>query len=136
MLISIYVGSLLSYMLGNLFSNKKELSHHMHPVSVIVAVKNGEKSLPSLLNDLKKQKYQGQIEYIIVDDESTDKSANIIKNMCKSNTTFKYVSSLNGNPKLKFKKKALDAGINYSKNEILLFTDVDCRLNQNWVSQW
>ena len=105
----------------------------MHPVSVIIAVKNGENSLPVLLNDLKKQKYQGQIEYIIVDDESTDKSADIIKKMCKSNPTFKYVSSLNGNPKLKFKKKALDAGINYSKNEILLFTDVDCRLNQNWV---
>ena len=59
----------------------------MHPVSVIIAVKNGENSLPVLLNDLKKQKYQGQIEYIIVDDESTDKSADIIKKMCKKNRT-------------------------------------------------
>ena len=133
MLISIYVGSLLSYILGNLFNTPKKISHHMHPVSVIIAVKNGEKSLPTLLNDLKKQKYQGQIEYIIVDDESSDKSASIIKKICKNNPNFKYVSSLNGNPKLKFKKRALDAGINYSKNEILLFTDVDCILNQNWV---
>lgn len=133
MLISIYVGSLISYILGNLFNNPKKISHHMHPVSIIIAVKNGEKSLPTILNDLKKQKYQGQIEYIIVDDESSDKSATIIKNFCKNNPNFKYVSSLNGNPKLKFKKRALDAGINYSKNEILLFTDVDCRLNQNWV---
>ena len=133
MLISIYIGSLLSYILGNLINTPKKISHHMHPVSVIVAVKNGENSLPTLLNDLKKQKYQGQIEYIIVDDESTDKSAEIIKKICKNNSNFKYLSSLNGNPKLKFKKRALDAGIYYSKNEILLFTDVDCRLNENWI---
>ena len=133
MLISIYIGSLLSYILGNLINTPKKISHHLHPVSVIVAVKNGEKSLPTLLKDLLKQKYQGQIEYIIVDDESTDKSATIIKKSCKNNPNFKYVSSLNGNPKLKFKKRALDAGINFSKNEILLFTDVDCRLHENWV---
>ena len=103
MLISIYIGSLLSYILGNLINTPKKISHHLHPVSVIVAVKNGEKSIPTLLKDLLKQKYQGQIEYIIVDDESTDKSATIIKKSCKNNPNFKYVSSLNGNPKLKFK---------------------------------
>ncbi len=130
----IYCLSLIFYIIGNIKKNKLYRNNNLEPVSVIVAVKNGTLSLPNLLQDLENQNYQGEIEFIIVNDESIDDSKKIIKKFENKNHHFKYISSTNGNPKLKFKKKALDAGIKAANFDILLFTDVDCRLPKTWVT--
>ena len=96
--IVIYIISLLIYIIGNLISVNNIKSKKSPPISVIVAVKNGEKSLPNLLNDLKNQTYNGICEYIIVDDQSTDSSQKIIKELTKKNEQFKYVSSIDHSP--------------------------------------
>ena len=103
-------------------------------VSIIVCVRNGEQSLRNLLNDFQKQKYLGNYEFIIVDDESTDSTKEIIQEFEKNNVKFKYISSNTGDSILSFKKKALDAGIRASSYNYLLFTDVDCRVDENWIS--
>ena len=133
LLIIIYIGSLISYILGNFINNDINKSHHLNSVSIIIAVKNGEQSLPNILYDLNHQDYNGESEYIIVDDQSTDNTAEIIKNYSQKNEKIIYVSSKEGNIKLSFKKRALDAGIRKSKYDILIFTDVDCRLKKEWV---
>ena len=120
-------------MLGNLIKNDIQKSHHLNSVSIIIAVKNGEKSLPNILNDLNEQNYTGESEYIIVDDQSTDKTADIIQEYAKKNKKIIYLSSKEGNENLNFKKRALDAGIKKSNYDILIFTDVDCRLKKGWV---
>ena len=51
LLIIIYIGSLISYILGNLINQDSKKSHHLNSVSIIIAVKNGEKSLPNILSD-------------------------------------------------------------------------------------
>jgi len=133
-LLLIYFISLILYILGNIINSKPFNNNNLEPISVIVAVKNGALSLPNILNDLENQNYEGAIEYIIVDDQSVDNSKDIIKKIENNNNNFKYVSSKDGNPKLNFKKRALDAGINKSNFNILLFTDVDCRLKKTWVT--
>ena len=130
----IYFLSLLVYIIGNFKNNHSSITNHLESVSVIVAVKNGESSLINLLTDLQSQDYNGDIEYIIVDDQSIDNTKKIITNFVKQNNSFKYVSSIEGNSKLLFKKRALDAGIKKARFNILLFTDVDCRLQKTWVS--
>ena len=42
------------------------------PISVIIAIRNGESSLPNLIKDLSKQEYNGEIEFILVAAESGD----------------------------------------------------------------
>ncbi len=133
LLVVIYISSLISYIFGNLVKNYNHKSHHLNPVSIIIAVKNGEQSLPNILNDLNNQNYDGESEYIIVDDQSTDKTPDIIREYSKKNDKFIYVSSREGNQELIFKKRALDAGIQKSKHDILIFTDVDCRVKKGWV---
>lgn len=128
-----YFASLIFYIIGNLKNNYFYKNNFEPPISVIIAVRNGEKSLPKILNDLKKQIYNGLIEFIIVDDNSSDKSKKIIKEFEANDDKFRYVSSNEGNSKLNFKKKAIDAGIKNANYEILLFTDVDCRLKNTWV---
>ena len=131
--IIIYIISIVLYIVGNLISTSNIKSTESPPVSVIVAVKNGEQSLPNILNDLEQQNYNGHCEYIIVDDQSTDKTKSIIKTLEQSNNKFKYTSSTNGDKRLSFKKRALDAGIKLASHEILLFTDVDCKLKNTWI---
>ena len=57
--IIIYIGSLITYILGNIINRDIKKSHHLHSVSVIIAVKNGQDSLPNILADLEKQKSEG-----------------------------------------------------------------------------
>jgi len=120
--------------LGNFINHNINKSHHLNSVSIIIAIKNGEKSLPKILSDLEQQIYEGESEYIIVDDESTDSTEEIIKKYSQKNKRIVYVSSKEGNKNLLFKKRALDAGIKKSKYDILIFTDVDCRLKKGWIN--
>ncbi len=105
----------------------------MPPVSIIIAVRNGEKNITRLLNALKNQSYIGEMEFIIVDDESTDKTFDIIHEFVKMDARFRYFSSTNGDPKLAYKKRGLDAGIKNAQFEHLLFTDIDCIVQLLWV---
>ncbi|NOZ07525.1 MAG: glycosyltransferase [FCB group bacterium] len=129
----IYGIALILFSIGNFIPSNPDKTTSSQPVSVIVAVKNGEASLPGLLNHLSKQQYGGELEFIIVDDGSTDQTAHIIRNYIADDARFKYVSSADGDGKLSHKKKALDAGITLASGELLLFTDVDCRMSPNWV---
>ena len=104
------------------------------PVSVIVAIRNGERSLGDLIKNLIDQDYRGEVEFLLVDDNSNDKTKEIIKHAENKYSQIKYVSSSEGDPELFFKKRALDAGVSKSSYDTLLFTDVDCKFGKSWVS--
>ena len=74
-----YAGMILWFIAGNLFSDSQGNSKDSPAVSVIVAIRNGEKSLPDLLADLSAQDYPGEVEFILVDDESTDSTSKLIQ---------------------------------------------------------
>ncbi len=102
-------------------------------VSVIIAIRNGQKSLNNLITALLNQEYPGKVEFILVNDQSTDNTKEIIQNAQEKYSQIKYISSSEGSSQLSFKKRALDAGILNSKHEILLFTDVDCEMGKFWI---
>lgn len=128
-----YAGSLFYFIIG--LSKKANLSENMAtpPVSVIVAVRNGEENISRLLNSLQNQTYSGDIEFIIVDDQSTDRTIHIIQDFTKIDSRFKYLSSIDGDKNLAYKKRALDSGIKNAQFEHLIFTDIDCILQNSWI---
>ena len=132
--IFLYSSMLIWFIVGNLINKASITNSRLEPISVIIAIRNGEKSLPKLINNLKSQDYKGPIEFILVDDDSEDDTKKIINNIVKDDLRFKYQSSQNGNDNLNHKKRALDAGIKISQYEWLLFTDVDCNFKINWIS--
>lgn len=133
--IIIYIFFLALNVSSLLFKKSKLENSNKNPsASVIIAIRNGEQSLPKLIRCIDRQNYSAEYEFILVDDESTDSTKSIILESKKKNSKIKYVSSIDGNPKLSFKKRALDAGIKNSQHDILLFTDVDCRFGKKWVS--
>ena len=135
--IYVYAFVLLLFIFGllkNFFSKNNVISdNNIESVSVVVCVKNEELVLDNLLYDLKKQKFKGKLEFIIVDDNSSDNSKKIINKFVSIDNRFKYVSSDLGSKNLFFKKKALDAGIKASRNNHLIFTDAGCSLSDNWI---
>ena len=134
--LTFYCLGILWFIIGALKSKQKVYTSNIADnlnVSVIVCVKNGESSLPNILKDLSNQIYNSKIEFIIVDDNSFDNTKVIINEFVSKDNRFKYVHSFDGSEDLKFKKRALDAGIKYSKYDYLLFTDVDCRVGNNWA---
>ena len=62
-----------------------------------------EQSLNTLIDCFLNQNYAKEVEFILVDDESSDNTSSIIKDIEKKDKRFKYVSSLDGNQKLKYK---------------------------------
>ena len=129
----IYSSFLLWLIIGNSFTSEKKLVSEFPPVSVLVAIRNGAISLPNLISDLSKQEYSGDVEFILIDDESQDATAQIIKEATNKDNRFIYENSTAGDSSLHMKKRALDAGISIAKHEWLLFTDVDCRLQYRWI---
>ncbi|MBT7377047.1 MAG: glycosyltransferase [Candidatus Marinimicrobia bacterium] len=128
-----YAGSLFYFIIGLSKEENSPNNIETPPVSVIIAVRNGEKNINRLLNSLKNQTYNGEMEFIIVDDESTDRTVNIIQKFTQMDSRFKYLSSKGGDQKLTYKKRALDSGIKNAQFEHLLFTDIDCIIQYLWV---
>jgi len=128
-----YIGILLWFIAGNIFLKSAPDSLDTPPVSVIIAIRNGEDTLPHLLADLSSQDYSGDMEFIVVDDESEDLTKKIIQGKSSIDKRFKYESSTNGDHALGHKKRALDAGIKRADHEWLLFTDADCFQQSSWV---
>ena len=131
---SIYLLNIARFILGFIKNNNNIYQYDkLPPISVIIAVKNGEKNLHRMLDQLSKQTYSGDMEFIIVNDKSTDNTKKIINDYCIGDIRFKYVSSKQGASYLNHKKKALDAGIKSSRYEHLLFTDIDCIIQLKWI---
>ena len=98
------------------------------PISVVVAAKDEEAYLPSLLDALERQNHPAY-EVIVVDDGSRDATAEIVRCRADRDPRLRLVSSpRNG------KKAALTAGIEAASHDILAFTDADCLPPPGWLS--
>jgi len=103
--------------------------------SLIVISHNEERMLMPLLESLDKLIYNKELyEIILVDDNSTDKTWDIISTYAKSAPN---ITALKPNPKYHDylgKKAGLQSALDLAKHEILLFTDADATVPPNWIS--
>ena len=109
-----------------------------HPfVSVIVAARNEEDNIPTLLSALTGQDYPAELfEIIIVDDASEDKTAEIVANYPSSENgpIIRLLKVSNRYNVISPKKNALACGIKDSAGELIMLTDADCVPPPGWIS--
>lgn len=95
-------------------------------ISVIVPVRNGERTIDKLIEALLAQDYpQDKTEIIIVDNDSKDQTVEIIK---------KYPVILEQEKRLHSSYAARNKGLTVAKGEIIAFTDADCIPESDWIS--
>lgn len=103
-------------------------------VSVIVCARNEEKNLPELFRHLEQQDIvTHDVEFIIVNDRSEDKTAELIEKQTSKNKHFKAIHINDRLPGFAPKKRAIDEAIRQAKGDLLLFTDADGRPKPAWL---
>lgn len=103
-------------------------------VSVVIAARNEEANLPHLLESLRAQEYPADLwELIVVDDRSTDRTAEIVRAEAESQPRIRLVQVAECPPHLAGKQHALAAGIEQATGGIILMTDADCIVPPGWI---
>ena len=96
-------------------------------ISVIVPVYNGERTISRCIESLLNQDYpKKNYEIIIVDNNSKDRTAHIIKSY-----NVKYLLE----DRIQTSYAARNTGIRAAKGSILAFTDSDCVASRHWLSE-
>lgn len=104
---------------------------HAQSVSVIICARNESENLKKNLPRFLNQNYPS-FEIIVVDDDSSDNSAEVVLEFQKKNSILSLVRILNKNHT--GKKAALTAGIQAAQYEVLLLSDADCYpASSNWI---
>jgi poly-beta-1,6-N-acetyl-D-glucosamine synthase len=100
-------------------------------ISIVIAARNEEKNIGKLLQALQTQTYQKEyFEIIIVDDHSTDRTAEIIYKYGLANLR---VIRLQEDQLNSYKKKAIETGIHSATGELIVTTDADCIPTNEWL---
>lgn len=95
----------------------------MTALSIVVPVYNAEAHLPALLAGLAAQTAR-DVEFVLVDDGSTDASASLVDAFARSDARARVIRQSNGGP-----SRARNAGIAASRGEAIAFADAD-----DWVA--
>ena len=88
-------------------------------ISIIIPIFNAEKYLERMLNSIISQSYK-DFEVLMVDDGSTDNSAEICKKIAESDSRFKYFYQDN-----KGVSCARNTGLSKASGEYIGFVDAD-----------
>jgi len=105
------------------------------PVSVIICARNEEENLRNFLPAVLEQDYP-DFEVVVVNDCSEDDSYNILGEYLTKYPNLK-ISNIIKDPKFTHNKKfAQFIGIKAAKNDLLLFTDADCKPESDkWIER-
>ncbi len=88
-------------------------------VSVIIPAYNAEKYIERTIHSALLQDYEN-LEIIVIDDGSTDNTADVVKKLAEKDRRLKYVHQQNGGV-----SSARNHGYKFSKGEYLAFLDAD-----------
>lgn len=98
-----------------------------YKISVIVPVYNAQEYLVDCLNSLIKQNFSNdEYEVILVDDGSTDDSADVCKDFCSKHNNFKYFYKDNSGV-----SETRNFGIKQSKGKYIMYLDSDDQLTKD-----
>ncbi|MBW7913643.1 MAG: glycosyltransferase [Taibaiella sp.] len=117
----------------------RQESFHMQPgyqpqtkISVIVPARNEECHIADCIRSLLVQDYPAALlEIIVVDDHSTDRTAEIIQSF--SSVHYVELSKHTEGNVSSYKKLALATGIAGARGELIVTTDADCTAGTQWL---
>lgn len=111
-------------------------STETHRFSVIIAARNEEHTIESLLHSITAIEYpKNMFEVIIVNDRSEDNTLSIIEKYIPLLGNARVITIKENASDMPNKKNALRTGIDAASYDILAFTDADCIVPKNWLTE-
>ena len=104
-------------------------------VSIIVPAKDEEENLPALFTSLEKV-MTPDVQVILADDRSADRTQSLMEEFATRHSNVKVIKNTEL-PKqgMNPKHSMLAIASKYADGDILLFTDADCTVPEDWVGQ-
>src|SRR5438045_7139377 len=96
------------------------------PVSVVIAAYNEEKLIAETLRTLFATDYKGEIDVVVIDDGSTDRTAAEIERVTHNESRIRLFRQEN-----RGKARALQRGLAAAHNEIVVFLDADTQCQRD-----
>ena len=98
-------------------------------VSIIVPARNEEENILKILDCLYKQTYPiDKFEIIVVDDHSSDRTAEFVYSLDIPNLKLVQLSESQAG-----KKQAITEGIKTATGNLIITTDADCEMGEDWL---
>ncbi len=137
----LYAWLILYFLVGwiklkGIMEEKQAKSTMLPFVSIIVPVRNESEHIQECLRAILSQTYPHHLyEVIVVDDYSTDPTYRLAREVEADNITVLDLSKYFGNAseKIPNKKKALTIGIKNAKGQLIVTTDGDCLMSEQWL---
>jgi len=96
------------------------------PVSIVVPAYNEEKNIGAAVTSLANSQHEGGVEVLVVDDGSTDKTADVIRNLPLPNV--RLIRVPNGG-----KANALNTGMAFARHDLIVMVDADTMVDPDSV---
>lgn len=96
-----------------------------YDVTISITTYNEEKYIPILLNSIKNQDTNLKIEIIVIDDQSTDNTINIVK-------SYNDVRIINNDRKSDVQYMR-NTGLKEANGKVIIFCDADVALSKNYI---
>lgn len=110
----------------------KSMGLPQETVSVLIAARNEEKNIARTIECILDQDFPAKnLEIIVVDDHSTDRTAEIVSSY--SHRGVKLLQLSVGDMLNSYKKYAITKAIGMATGDIIVTTDADCRMGKNWL---
>ena len=105
--------------------------------TVIIPARNEEENLKIYLPSVLQQSYPKKLfEVIVIDDYSTDATAELVREMQGQYVNLKLLRLKDLLPDValnSYKKKAIELAIGQATGDWVMTTDADCLVNENWL---
>ncbi|MDD5676017.1 MAG: glycosyltransferase [Chitinivibrionales bacterium] len=128
-----YVGAVV-FLFGGLGKLKPGNNKIKHKFSIVIAAHNEENNIQACLQSVFAQSVgEDGYEVIVVDDRSTDKTAEFVQEMARSRANLSLHRISETPAGIAPKKHAVAQGVAAAKNEIIVLTDADCIVPPMWL---
>lgn len=103
-------------------------------ISVILPVRNEERNILNCLRSILSQNFPlERFEVLIINDYSTDNTLSVVEKFINGSKGVN-ISLINKENEKPGKKATIALGIERSKGDIIITTDADCIMGENWLS--
>lgn len=128
-----YSLTIIAFIIG-LYFPKSGKNTSLKKVSIVIAARDEEKNISGILTDLLKQTYPSDLyEVLVVDDYSTDKTADIIESFSSQYNNCSLIRIESCPAGFSPKKYAIQTAIYKAQGDIILATDADCHVGPEWI---